>query len=99
MERLALALDVGGEADARMRPKDALEQALAVLEGDVEQQPPVEVQQVERLVDEVRGVLSPVRSWRRLKSGRPASSSATTSPSTIACRASIQVGGRRSPGK
>ena len=57
MERLALALDMRGEANARMRPKHALEQALAVLEGDVEQQPPVEVQQIERLVDEVRGVL------------------------------------------
>ncbi len=56
-EGLALTLDVGREADARMRPEHALEQALAVLERDVEQQPAIEVEQVERLVDEVRGAL------------------------------------------
>ena len=38
-----------------------------------------------------------IRSWSRLKSGRPSSSSATTSPSTIACRASIHDGRREQP--
>ena len=37
-----------------------------------------------------------IRSWRRLKSGAPFSSRATTSPSTIASRASIQLGGESS---
>src|SRR4051794_445704 len=98
-ERLALTIDVRRETDTRVGAKDALEQALAVLEGDVEEHPAVEVEQVERLVDEVRCPFTPVRSWRRPKSGWPASSSATTSPSTIAWRASIQVGGRSRPGK
>ena len=35
-----------------MRPEDALEQPLAILERDVEQRPAVQVEQVECLVDE-----------------------------------------------
>ena len=52
VERLALRLDVCGEADARVRPEHALEQALAVLQRDVEQRSPVVVEQVEGLEDE-----------------------------------------------
>ena len=52
VEREALPVDVGREADARVRPEHALQQALAILESHVQQRPPIEVQQVERLEHE-----------------------------------------------
>ena len=51
-EGLALALHVGDVADPRVVLEHAAEQALAILERDVEQKPAVEVEQVERLVQE-----------------------------------------------
>ena len=110
-ERLALADDVRREPDPVRLAQDAPEQPLAILERDVEQRAPVEVEQVEHLVHERalrgagagRGCPPPrrwlIRSWSSEKSGRPSSSSATTSPSTIASSASIQVGGERRFGK
>ncbi len=51
-EGLAFAFDVAGIPHPRMRPKDALQQALPILEGDPEQRAPVQIEQIERLVDE-----------------------------------------------
>ena len=78
----------------------ALEQPLAVLERDVEQRPPVEIEQVERLVHEAarRRLVAELRPGAG-EIGRPSSSRATTSPSTMACSASIQRGGSSSRGK
>ena len=70
-----------------------------VLERLVEQRPAVEVEQVEDLVHERVRLGGPplplIRAWSRAKSGSPRLSSAITSPSTIASRAPIQVGGSR----
>ncbi len=52
MEGVPLALDMRRESHAGMLPQHALEQAFAVLERDVQQRPPVQVEEVERLVDE-----------------------------------------------
>ena len=57
VERQALALDVGREADPRVVLEHAPEQPLAILERDVEERPTVEVEQVEGLVHEPRGGL------------------------------------------
>ena len=64
----------------------------------VEQRPAVELEQVEHLVHERRrhAAALPVpliRAWSRAKSGSPRSSSAITSPSTIACVGGDPVGG------
>ena len=82
-----------------MRPKDALKQTLPVFEGDAEQRPPVEIEQIECLVH---------------KSGRRADAEPLLEPAEIRpalvvesddlaiddrLDASIQLGGLRSFGK
>src|SRR4029079_5970877 len=51
-ERLPLPDDMRREANPRMVLEHAAEQALAVLERDVEQRSPIEIHQVEDLVDD-----------------------------------------------
>ena len=53
-ERLALADDMVGVSNARLRSEDTPEQGLALFEWDLEQRPAVEVEEVEGLVDERR---------------------------------------------
>ena len=77
------------QADPRVVLEHAAEQPLAVLERDVEQRSAVEVQEVEDLVDET-GRLLVAELRLQAEVGRPSSSSATTSPSRMACCASIQ---------
>src|SRR5207247_9019911 len=54
-ERLAVADDVGREPDPRRLAEDRAEHPLAVLERDLEERSPVDIQQVADLVDERPG--------------------------------------------
>ena len=84
-------------ADDRPQP------SLALLERDVDQAGAVEVQQVERLVDDapIRGRTARPSDplLEKAEVGSPCSSSATTSPSMMASSAASHVGGDRNAPK
>ncbi len=93
VERPALALDMGGETDPGSLGQDRSEQPLARLERDLEQRPPVELEQVEDLVDDRRaaglgGIGLVPALWRSPAGPSPAPS---TGNATAGCLADPQL--------
>src|SRR4029079_19467247 len=73
VERPAVTLDVGGVADTRRFAQDAAEEPLPILERDAEQRAAVEVEQVERLVEQAaRGAASAVAAVAAFRAAGPA---------------------------
>jgi hypothetical protein len=91
--------DVLAEPDARIAAHDLPEKPTTDLKRLIQEGSAVEVEEVEHLVQERCGAIvrpTPlILAWRSAKSGSPWSSSAITSPSTMACRADIHVAGSR----